>query len=76
MTAYKVNNRFYFSLKNAIEYAKEVIRKRYFNQSLCSENWKISKGKKGGYCVAVLDEWEKIGSTMLMRESIRTIEIL
>lgn len=76
MTAYKVNNRFYFSLNDAIEYAKEVIRNRYYIPSQCNENWKITKGKKGGYCVAVLDEWSKVGNIHLLQESIRTIEIL
>ena len=76
MTAYKVNNRFYFSLDVAIEYAKEVIRKRYYNPSQCSENWKITKGKKGGYCITILDEWNKVGNINLLRESISTIEIL
>jgi hypothetical protein len=76
MTAYKVNDRFYFSLNDAIEYGKEVIRKRYYDEYQCSEEWKITQGKKGGYCVTVIDDWFKIGNINLTRESIRTIEIL
>lgn len=76
MTAYNVNDRFYFSLNDAIGYGKEIIRSRYYDRFQCSEKWKITQGKKGGYCVTVLDEWDKIGNINLTRVSIRTIEIL
>ena len=75
MKAYQTSDKFFFNLNDAIEYAKQKIRERYYNPSECSEIWKITEGKNHGYCVAVQDDWTKIGNSNLMRNTIRTIII-
>lgn len=53
MTLYITNNKYYFnSLDNAIEKAKEIVR--HYNDNykrIIDEEWKITQGKNGGYCV-------------------------
>lgn len=75
MKAYQICDKYFLSLDDAIEYAKHKIRERYYKQYECSEIWKITEGKNHGYCVAVQDDWAKIGNLNLMRNSIRTITI-
>lgn len=62
---YKVNNRYFSNLQDAIDCAKQIIRDRYYHINECSENWRISVGKKGGYCVHIIDDWSKIGNADL-----------
>ena len=76
MTAYKVHNQFFFLLDAAIEHAKNIIRGRYYTpQYQCNEQWKVTQGKKQGYCVAVLDDYWKVGNVNLLRVTIQTIQI-
>lgn len=70
---YITNCKFYFSnLQMAIEKAKEIIRNRA-NQPI-NNNFKISKGKKNGYCVALLDDWGKVGNINLLKVIIQTVQ--
>jgi hypothetical protein len=68
---YITNRKHYFkNLENAIEKAKEILRNRA-NQSITNE-FKVTKGKNSGYCVTLLDNWEKVGNINLLRVSIQT----
>ena len=52
MTLYITNNKYHFkSLDNAIEKAKEIVR--HYNR-ITEEEWKITQGKHGGYCVKLI----------------------
>lgn len=57
MTLYITNNKYYFnSLDNAIEKAKEIVR--HYNDNykrIIDEEWKITQGKNGGYCVKLVN---------------------
>lgn len=82
MKIYLVNNKFYINdLDEAIEKAKFIIRKRYSNDVTlypCNK-WKITQGRKGGFCVKSLIDYNKIsniiGNVNYLKVTIRTIEI-
>ena len=68
---YITNRKHYFNnLDNAIEKAEEIIRNRA-NQPITNK-FKITKGKNNGYCVTLLDNWEKVGNVNLLKVSIQT----
>lgn len=76
MEIYEVNRKHYFkNLDKAIEKGKEIIRNYYYKSEMCRENWKITKGKNGGYCVQSIDDWEKVGNIHYLKVSIRAITV-
>jgi hypothetical protein len=71
---YVVNRKYYFySLEQAIEQAKQILRERASEP--VNEIFNITKGKKGGYCVALCDNWWKVGNSNLLRVVIQTAQI-
>lgn len=63
---YIVNRKYYFTaLAPAIEQAKQVLRERA--DKPINEIFKVTQGKKNGYCVALCDEWEKVGNKNLLK---------
>jgi hypothetical protein len=71
---YIVNRKYYYSsLEQAIECAKQILRKRAY--APINEQFKITQGKKRGYCVALCDDWKKVGNSNLLRVIIQTVEI-
>lgn len=71
---YIVNCKYYFySLEQAIERAKQILRERASEP--INETFNITKGKKGGYCVALCDNWWKVGNSNLLRVVIQTTQV-
>ena len=71
---YVVNRKYYFySLEQAIEQAQQILRERASEP--INEIFNITKGKKGGYCVALCDNWWKVGNSNLLRVTIQTAQI-
>lgn len=70
-----ITNRKYYSnkLESAIEQAKQILRERASKP--INEVFNITKGKKGGYCVALYDDWRKVGNSNLLRVIIQTTQI-
>lgn len=68
---YITDRKYYFNnLENAIEKAKEIIKNRADQPT--TDKFTITKGKNNGYCVTLLDSWEKVGNINLLRVSIQT----
>ena len=62
MKIFIVNRKYYIdNLKYAILKAKEIIAEKAI--SPINNCWLITQGKKGGYCVKLLDDWSKVGIT-------------
>lgn len=71
---YIVNSKYYYNnLDNAISKAKTILEERA-NRPI-NYNFKITQGKKGGYCVTLQDQWEKVGNLNLLRVIIRSISL-
>ena len=71
---YVVNRKYYsYSLEQAIEQAKQILRERASEP--INEIFNITKGKKGGYCVTLCDNWWKVGNSNLLRVAIQTAQI-
>ena len=76
MRGYLVNRKYYFlNLDEAFETAKDIIRERYYKGYTCNEEWVITQGEHGGYCVKVNDDWSKVGNIHHLQAAIATIEI-
>lgn len=84
MTIYCVNRTHYFrSLKKAIEHAKIILTKRCAEQrkinkalkTIINPQYKITQGKKGGYCVKLLEDWTMVGNPGLLNVTISTHEL-
>ena len=76
MRGYLVNRKYYFlNLDEAFEKAKGIIRERYYKGYTCNEEWVITQGEHGGYCVKVNDDWSKVGNIHHLQVAIATIEI-
>lgn len=76
---YIVCRKYYIrNLSDAFQKAKEILRKRALEHSHCAldENkWKITLGKKKGWCVASLDDWQKVGNSNLLRVIIQEVKL-
>lgn len=71
---YIVNSKYHYNnLDNAISKAKTILEERA-NRPI-NHNFKITQGKKGGYCVTLQDRWEKVGNLNLLRVIIRPISL-
>lgn len=68
---YIVNSKYYYTnLDDAILKAKAILEERA-NESI-NYDFKITQGRKGGYCVALQDNWEKVGNSNLLKVIIKT----
>jgi hypothetical protein len=68
---YIVNGKYYYTnLDIAISKAKAILEKRA--NAPINYDFKITKGKKGGYCVALQDNWEKVGNSNLLKVIIQS----
>ena len=71
---YIVNRKYYYNnLDLAISKAKAILRDRA--DEPINDNFKVTVGKKGGYCVTLLDSWEKVGNSNLLRVTIQTVNL-
>lgn len=71
---YVVNNKYYYSdLLQAIEQAKNILRSRACEA--INENFTISHGLKGGICVHLNDNWEKVGNSHLLNVIIKKVQL-
>lgn len=69
---YIVNRKYYTNeLQKAILIAKNILKAR----AEISDNFLITKGKKEGYCVKSLDDWEKFGNINLTKVIIQKVEL-
>lgn len=61
---YKVNNQYYTTdFSKAVQCAKTILKNR--SNNTCGNEFTITQGKKGGYCVKSNDNWEKFGNANL-----------
>lgn len=68
---YIVNGKYYYTnLDDAISKAKAILEGRA-NVPI-NYNFKITRGRRGGYCVALQDSWEKVGNSNLLRVIIQS----
>lgn len=70
---YIVNAKYYYlQLDQALQKAKNILLER---GNLVNSTFKISQGKKGGYCVHLNERWEVVGNVNLLNVIIREVEI-
>lgn len=63
---YKINNQYYTTdFSKAVQLAKAILKSR--SNNTCGDEFTITKGKKGGYCVKNNDTWEKFGNVNLTK---------
>lgn len=63
---YKINNQYYTTdFSKAVQLAKAILKSR--SNNTCGDEFTITKGKKGGYCVKSNDTWGKFGNVNLTK---------
>lgn len=72
---YIVNRKYHYTnLGDAIVKAKTILEERAIEP--INRVFKITIGRKGGYCVALLDNWEKVGNANLLKVVIQTVSVI
>ena len=74
MKIFVVDRKYYFKeLENAFSRAKEIIAERA--SAPINNSFLITQGKKGGYCVKLLDDWIKVGNSNLLKVVVSVVEV-
>ena len=69
---YIVNRKYYTNdFQKAVLIAKKILRER----AEISDSFLITKGKKQGYCIKSLDNWDKFGNINLTKVIIQKMEL-